>query len=87
MTNNIIRVNENLYLIRRILSESTTEEQATKIHHSLSTDTLLRNNIGKWFCCMLVRETEFKDIEIVKTEPAEDLSHTQFELNDNGGIG
>jgi hypothetical protein len=87
MINNIIRANDNLYFISRILSESTTEEQALKIHHNLGTDTLLRDKTGKWFCCVMAKEASFKDVEIIPTEPAEDLSHTQFELNDNGGLG
>lgn len=87
MINNIIRANDNLYLVRRILSATTPEESAIKIHHNLGTDTLLRDKEGKWFCCTNTIDAEYKDIEVVPTEPAEDLSHTGFELGDNGGLG
>lgn len=87
MVNNIIRANNNLYLVRRILSASTTEDDAVRIHHSLATDTLLRDKEGKWFCCMNTIDANFVDVEVVPTEPHEDLTHTGFEIGDTGGLG
>lgn len=87
MINNIIRANETVYLVRRILNANTTEEDAIRIHNYSNTDTLLRDKEGKWFCCMNVIDAEFKEVEVVASEPTQDYSHTQFELGDNGGLG
>ena len=87
MINNIIRTNDNLYIIRRILSATTIEEDAVRIHHNLGTDTLLRDKEGKWFCCANVVDAQYKDVEVIPTESRDDLTHTGFEIGDNGGLG
>lgn len=87
MINSIIRTDENTYIVKRILNEQTSEEMATQIHKGLGTDTLLRNKEGKWFCCLNVKDVVFRDVEVISTTESEDLSHTNFELGDNGGLG
>ena len=86
MVNNIIKVEDKVYLVKRILSETTSQESATSIHNNLGTDSLLRNKDGRWFCCISAKDVEYKDIELVPTESPADLSHTSFELGDNGGL-
>ena len=86
MINNIIRVEDSVYLVRRILKESTTEDSATKIHNQLGTDTLLRSKDGKWYCCVKAKDADFREGALIQSEPQDDLSHTQFELGDNGGL-
>lgn len=86
MINNIIKTNDKIYLVRRILHENTSEEVATQIHHNSKTDTLLRDRDGKWFCCMNVKDAEFREVDLTSTNQT-DYSHTQFELGDNGGLG
>lgn len=68
MVNNIIRTNDSTYIVSRILSEGTSEERATQIHHMIGTDTLMRDRDGKWFCCFQVKDVEHKELEIVETE-------------------
>ena len=87
MVNKIIKLNDKVYVVNRILSSSTSDEDATKIHNLLGTDTLLRDKEGKWFCCISVKDAEFRDVEVIPTEDGIDYSHTQFELGDNGGMG
>jgi hypothetical protein len=87
MVNNIIRINDIVYLIRRILSPSATEEEAIRVHQSIGTQSLLRNKDGRWFCCMQTVDVEFTDIEVVSTPKSEDYSHTGFEIGDTGGLG
>jgi hypothetical protein len=87
MVNTIIRSDDKVYLVKRILNENTSQESATLIHHNLGTDSLLRDKSGKWFCCLLSKDVEYRDIELIRTEPIQDYSHTQFELGDNGGLG
>lgn len=67
MVNNIIRTNDNTYIVSRILPEHTSEETATRIHHMIGTDVLMKDSNGKWFCCLQVKEAEFRDLEIVET--------------------
>lgn len=87
MINNIIRTDDKVYLVKRILNENTTEQSATSIHHLMGTDSLLRDKSGKWFCCMLAKDAEYRDIELVPTESRVDYTGTEFELGDNGGLG
>ena len=93
MIKNIIRHQENIYVVERKLSSTTTEESATQIHNSIGTDALLRDNQGNWFCCKLAKEVEFRDVDksqpvIVPPPPSpEDYGHYGFELQDNGGMG
>ena len=87
MINNIIKTEDRVYLIRRILNENTSQESATQIHHNLGTDTLLRNKDGKWYCCVSAKDAEFRDVEVVPTESRVDYTGTEFELGDNGGLG
>ena len=96
MIKNVIRHDDKIYIVNRMLPSSTSEETANRIHNVLGTDTLLRNQQGDWFCCKVAKEVEFKDIDsskpVVSSPPtftftAEDLAHTQFELGDNGGLG
>lgn len=86
MVKNIIRHNDNVYIVSRILSAATNEEDANRMHNVLGTDTLLRDKEGKWFCCNTTKEVQFRDVVKETVEP-EDLSHTVFELGDNGGMG
>jgi hypothetical protein len=87
MINNIIKMNDNVYLIKRILNENTTEESAVRIHHTYETDTLLRDKSGKWFCCNLVKEVEFTDVELIHTESRQSLFDGSMEIGDTGGLG
>jgi hypothetical protein len=87
MINNVIKMEDNTYLVRRVLNESTTEEDATRIHHNIGTDTLLRDKSGKWFCCIKAKDAEYRDVELVPTESRVDYTGTEFELGDNGGLG
>jgi|APGre2960657404_1045060.scaffolds.fasta_scaffold63726_2 hypothetical protein len=87
MVKNIIKLEDKIYSIYRILSSTTTETDATRIHQSIGTDSLLRDKEGKWFCCYFVKDVEFKDVEIIPTEPNESIPHDGFELQDNGGMG
>ena len=82
MLRNIIRQGDTVYVVERKLSPTTSEEDATRIHNLLETKTLLRDGNGNWYCCNIAQEVAFRDID-----PAEDYSHTQFELGDNGGLG
>ena len=86
MINNIIKTEDKVYLVRRILNENTTQESATQIHHNLGTDTLLRNKDGKWYCCISAKDAEFRDVEVIPTESRETYEGTEFELGDNGGL-
>jgi hypothetical protein len=85
--NSVIRLEDSIYVIRRVLSNTTSEEAATIIHNSLGTDSLLRDKDGKWFCCMKAKDAEYRDIELIPTESRETYEGTQFELGDTGGIG
>jgi len=87
MVKNIIKLDDKVYSIYRILSSTTSETDATRIHNSIGTDSLLRDKEGKWFCCHSVKEAEFRDVELIPTESKLDYSHTGFELGDNGGLG
>ena len=87
MIKNIIRHNENVYIVNRVLPAATTEESANRIHQVLRTDTLLRDKEGKWFCCNSAKEVQFRDVQKQQIFESEDLSHTQFEIGDNGGMG
>jgi hypothetical protein len=87
MLNNIIKLEDNIYIVKRILNSSTSEETATGIHHNLGTDSLLRDKEGKWFCCLLAKDAQFRDVEVVPTESKYDYTGTEFELGDNGGLG
>jgi len=87
MIDNIIKTNDKIYVVKRILNQNTSEEDATKIHNACGTDALLRDRDGKWFCCISVKDAEFRDMELIPTESKIDYSHTQFELGDNGGLG
>jgi hypothetical protein len=87
MINNIIRIEDNVYLVRRVLNNTTSEETATSIHNNLGTDSLLRDKDGKWFCCIRARDAEYRDVELVPTESRETYEGTEFELGDNGGLG
>jgi len=87
MINNIIKLEDNVYVIKRILNNTTSEETATSIHNNLGTDSLLRDKEGKWFCCIRAKDAEYRDVELIPTESREDYSHTNFELGDNGGMG
>ena len=87
MIKNIIRHNDNVYIVNRVLPASTTEEGANRIHQILRTDTLLRDKEGKWFCCNMAKEVQFRDVPKQEIFEEEDLSHTQFEIGDNGGMG
>lgn len=62
MIKNILRIEDDVYLVRRVLSNTTSEEDAKKIHEMLETTTLIRDNEGKWFCCNKVVDVEFTDI-------------------------
>jgi len=46
--NSVIRLEDSIYVVRRVLSNTTSEEAATIIHNSLGTDSLLRDKDGKW---------------------------------------
>ena len=93
MIKNIIRHEDKVYIVDRKLSASTTEETANRIHNSLGTSTLLRDNQGNWFCCRVAKEVQFRDIDesqpvIVPQAPSpEDYGHYGFELQDTGGMG
>lgn len=93
MVNKIIKLNDKVYVVNRILSSSTSDEDATKIHNLLGTDTLLRDKEGKWFCCISVKDAEFRDVDptrpiVISSPPSpEDYGHYGFELQDNGGMG
>ena len=87
MVNKIIKLNDNSYLIKRVLNENTTEENAVRIHHTCETDTLLRDKSGKWFCCTSVKEVEFTDVELVPTESRQSLFDGSMEIGDTGGLG
>ena len=87
MMKNVIRHNDKIYLINRTLPSTTDEENATRIHKYLGTDTLLRDKEGTWFCCTMAREATFRDVEKMPTEPNTGYEHTGFELGDNGGMG
>lgn len=63
MVSNIIRIEDNVYQVVRILSNTTTEEQAKTIHEYLETNTLLKDKEGKWFCCNHLVDAEFNDVE------------------------
>ena len=86
MVNNIIKVDGNVYLVRRILNSTTPEETATNIHNSLGTDSLLRDRDGKWFCCVKTKDAEYRDVELVPTESRETYEGTELELGYNGGL-
>lgn len=64
ITRNYIKVNNESYMIVRSLNNNTTDEQAQQIHEDLNTDTLLRDNNGRWHCCLKVKDVEFRDISI-----------------------
>lgn len=49
------------YVVKRILPPNTSDDVAMFIHNHIETETLLRDNSGKWYCCDLVREAEFRD--------------------------
>ena len=96
MIKNVIRYDDKIYIVERRLSSMTTEESANRIHNVLGTDALLRNQQGEWFCCKVAKEVQFRDIDpsqpvisptSTPTLTAEDFAHTQFELNDFGGLG
>lgn len=87
MIKNIIRLNENTYIVQRTLSATTTEEKAQEINDKLGTDVLLKNKEGVWFCCHLAKEINFRDVPNKELLTEESLEHTQFELGDNGGLG
>ena len=87
MIKNIIKLEDKVYVIQRILSSTTTETDATRIHHNLGTDSLLRDKEGKWFCCMSVKDAEYKDLELIPVESKKEIPHDGFELQDNGGMG
>ena len=63
MVSNIIRIEDNVYQVVRILSNTTTEEQAKTIHEYLETNALLKDKEGKWFCCNQLVDAEFNDVE------------------------
>lgn len=90
---NVIRHNDNIYIVSRTLNPSTPEEDATRIHKILGTDTLLRDNQGNWFCCKVAKEVQFKDVDkskpvLVSPSPSpEDYGHYGFEIQDHGGLG
>lgn len=87
MVNKIIKHNDNVYLVKRILNENTLEEDAVRIHHTYETDTLLRDKTGKWFCCNSVQDATYSDIEFVPTESRQDHFGNSMEIGDNGGLG
>lgn len=93
MIKNVIKHQDNVYIVDRKLPATTTEESATKIHNVLGTDTLLRDHQGNWFCCKVAKEVQFRDIDpsqpvVVPTPPSpEDYGHYGLELQDNGGMG
>lgn len=87
MVNKIIKHEDNIYLVKRVLSESTLEKDAVRIHHTYETDTLLRDKSGKWFCCNLVQEVTYSDLELVPTESRQDYFGHSMEIGDNGGLG
>jgi hypothetical protein len=87
MINKIIKLDDKSYLIKRVLNENTTEEDAVRIHHTHETDTLLRDKSGKWFCCNLVKEVQFTDVELVPTESRQSLFDGSMEIGDTGGLG
>ena len=87
MVNNVIKIDGNIYVIRRVLNNTTSEETATIIHNNLGTDSLLRDKDGKWFCCIKAKDAEYRDVELVPTESRETYEGTEFELGDNGGLG
>ena len=51
------------------------------------TDTLLRDKSGKWFCCNLVQDATYSDLELVPTESRQDYFGNSMEIGDNGGLG
>ena len=87
MVKNIIRHNDNIYVVKRILNENTSEEDAIRIHHTCETDTLLRDKSGKWFCCITTKDVEYKDVELVPTESRKDFFEGGMEIGDQGGLG
>lgn len=87
MVKNIIRHNDNIYVVRRELSSNTSEEDAVRIHHTYETDVLLRDKSGKWFCCNSVKDAEYKDIELVPTESRQESLAGEMEIGDQGGLG
>jgi hypothetical protein len=89
MINNTIRIEDNVFIVKRILSNTTSEESATSIHNIIGTDSLLRDKDGKWFCCMKVKDAEYRDGELVpmNTYFPVDYTGTEFELGDNGVLG
>ena len=87
MVNKIIKHEDNIYLVKRVLSESTLEKDAVRIHHTYETDTLLRDKSGKWFCCNLVQDATYSDLELVPTESRQDYFGNSMEIGDNGGLG
>lgn len=87
MVKNIIRHNDNIYVVRRELNSNTSEEDAVRIHHTCETDVLLRDKSGKWFCCNSVKDAEYKDIELVPTESRQESLAGEMEIGDGGGLG
>lgn len=87
MVKNIIRHNDNIYVVRRELNSNTSEEDAVRIHHTCETDVLLRDKSGKWFCCNSVKDVEYKDIELVPTESRQESLAGEMEIGDGGGLG
>lgn len=87
MLRKVIKNDDKLYLVCRILNENTSEEQAVWIHNSMGTDALLRDRDGKWFCCVTPKDVEFRDLEKIETDNKDSYDHTGFELQDNGGMG
>jgi hypothetical protein len=89
MINNTIRIEDNVFLIKRILNSNTSEESAISIHNTIGTDSLLRDKDGKWFCCTKAQDASYREGELIpiKTYFPIDYSGTEFELGDNGGLG
>jgi hypothetical protein len=80
MIRNTIRIEDTTYLVRRILSNTTSEEDARRIHEYLETDTLLRDKEGSWFCCNKAVDVDFNDIEKnILEEPKIEESDTEEE--------
>lgn len=88
MVNNIIRTNDTTYIVSRILSEGTSEENATRIHHMIGTDTLMRDRDGKWFCCFQVKDVQHHELEVVDIASTEPTGGVGSEMaGGNEGLG
>ena len=76
ITREHIKINDESYLVVRKLKDTTTDEQADQIHRELNTDTLIRDNQGRWYCCFKVKDVEFRDVNIDEPEVQQEVYKT-----------